>query len=119
MSLNSRGLCVFYIYSGQYSLEREQKQMMCVGIVMGCILHIVPVCVCVCVRACARALSLPLWELHAVVISLLIIIEDFCRQREEIFCCGIAVIGQGFQLHLNTLTEVVWQFRDIVHFDFL
>lgn len=43
-------------------------------------------CVCVCVFS--------LWELHVVVISLLIIIEDFCRQWEEgdFFSCRTAII---------------------------
>lgn len=32
---------------------------------------------------CVYVCVFSLWELHAVVISLLIIMEDFCRQWEE------------------------------------
>lgn len=61
------------------------------------------VCVCVCTQLLSRSLSL--WELHAVVISLLIITEDFADSgRGLIFVAELLVIAKGVQLYLNTLT---------------
>lgn len=106
ISLNRRGLYMFYSYGDQcVHLWKENKnKMMCLGITWLDGTYWACVCVSMFVLFSVRSFFLSVgapccghFPSHHY--------GGFCRQREEtFFCCGIAVIGNWFQLHLNTLT---------------